>query len=58
MKQQTTQLFESENGKAKIYVDHDMAIGEFHDFLTKVKGMMVDRMVEAQKAQEKQPSEE
>lgn len=58
MNQKTTQLFETENGKARVYVDHDMPIGEFHDFLMILKGTMVERMVEAQKAQEKQPSEE
>ena len=43
------QCFESECGKAKIYVENDMPLGVFHDFLMLIKGNMIDRMVQAQK---------
>jgi hypothetical protein len=48
------QQFSSECGKAMIFVENDMAIGIFHDFLMKIKGSMVDRMVAAHKEQEAQ----
>lgn len=51
MKQKTMQCFESECGKAKVFVENDMAIGVFHDFLMHLKGTMVDRMVSAHKEQ-------
>jgi hypothetical protein len=54
MKQQTVTCFESDNGKVKIFVDNDLAIGYFHDFLMQIKGTMVDRMVEAHKQQVEQ----
>ena len=57
MKQIATQCFESDCGKSKIYVENDMPLGVFHDFLMSIKGTMVDRMVEAQKAEEKQAEE-
>lgn len=56
MDQFATQCFKSECGKARIYVENDMSIGAYHDFLLQNKGMMVDKMVEAQK-QEKAMSE-
>lgn len=56
MQKQVTQ-FSSECGKAKIYVETDMAIGLFHDFLMAIKGAMVDRMVEAHKQQVAQAQE-
>lgn len=46
--------FSSECGKAKIYVDNDLPIGVFHDFLMHIKGLMVDRMLEAHKEQTEQ----
>lgn len=52
MNQKAMQSFESSCGKARIYVDSDMPIGVFHDFLLQVKGNMVDRMVEAQKQEQ------
>lgn len=51
MIQRKLQSFESECGKAKCYVETDMAIGTFHDFLMMIKGMMVERMIEAHKQQ-------
>lgn len=57
MKQTATQCFESECGKAKLYVDNDLALGVFHDFLMNLKGWSVDRMVEAHK-EDKKASEE
>ena len=52
MKQTATQCFESECSKAKIYVENDMPIGNFHDFLMEIKGLMIDRMVAAHKDQQ------
>ncbi len=49
--QRDIQSFETLCGKAKIYVETDMAIGIFHDFLMHVKGVMVERMIEAHKQQ-------
>jgi len=49
--QKIVQQFTSECGKAKMYVENDMPIGIFHDFLMMLKGMMVDRMVQAHKEQ-------
>lgn len=43
--------FKSECGKVKIYVENDLPIGVFHDFLMLIKGMMVDRMVAAHNEQ-------
>lgn len=52
MKQQPTQQFVSECERAKIFVENEMPIGIFHDFLMELKGMMVDRMVAAHKEQQ------
>lgn len=49
MIQKSIQSFESACGKAKIFVESDMPIGVFHDFLMAMKGAMVDRMVTAHK---------
>lgn len=57
MKQIPVQLFESDCGKSRIIVDNDMPLGQFHDFLLRIKGMMVDKMVEVQK-QEQQLAEQ
>jgi len=46
--------FSSECGKARIFVENDLAIGVFHDFLMQIKGLMVERMVAAHKEQEEQ----
>jgi hypothetical protein len=54
LKQRASQLFESECGRAKIYVENEMPIGSFHDFLMFIKGLMVDRMVAAHKEQQEQ----
>lgn len=58
MKSVPMQAFESSCGKAKIFVEHDMPIGIFHDFLMEMKGLMVDRMVAAHKEQEKVAEQE
>ena len=47
-------VFESTCSKAKVYVEKDMPIGIFHDFLMQLKGSMIDRMVAAQKAEQEQ----
>lgn len=52
MKTKSMQSFESECGQAKIFVENDMPIGVFHDFLMEMKGLMVDRMVQAHKDQQ------
>ena len=52
MNQVAVQSFESPCGKSVIYVENDMPIGVFHDFLMLIKGNMVDRMVEAQKQEQ------
>ena len=49
--QKTVAQFTSSCGKAHIYVEIDMPIGIFHDFLMEMKGLMVDRMVSAHKEQ-------
>lgn len=54
MNQKAVTEFSSECGKAKIYVENDLPIGVFHDFLMLIKGKMVDRMVAAHKEQEEQ----
>jgi len=57
MKQNPAQEFVSECGRAKIYVNNDMPIGVFHDFLMSIKGLMVDRMVKAHQEQVEQSAE-
>lgn len=52
MNTKAMQCFESQCGKAKVFVENDMAIGIFHDFLMEMKGAMVDRMVLAHKEQQ------
>lgn len=52
MIQKATQSFESTCGKSKIFVENDMPIGIFHDFLMEIKGLMVERMVAAHKEQQ------
>ena len=49
--QKQVQQFTSECQKAKIFVENDMPIGVFHDFLMAIKGLMVDRMVAAHNQQ-------
>lgn len=57
MKQNPAQEFVSECGRAKIYVNNDMPIGVFHDYLMEIKGLMVERMVKAHQEQVEQSSE-
>lgn len=52
--QKQVQQFTSACEKARIFVENDMPIGVFHDFLMLIKGLMVDRMVAAHKEQEEQ----
>lgn len=54
MQQKTTQQFVSQCGRSKVYVDNDMPIGAFHDFLMEMKGLMVERMVKAHAEQVEQ----
>lgn len=52
MKQTATTEFLSDCGKARIYVENDIQIGVFHDFLMHIKGLMVDKMVKTHKQEE------
>ena len=52
MNQKPMQCFESKCAKAKIFVENDMPIGVFHDFLMELRGMMVERMIAAHKEQQ------
>lgn len=49
IQQLASQKFSSPCGKAHMYVENDMPVGSFHDFVLQVKGQMVDLMVKAQK---------
>jgi hypothetical protein len=49
--QKAAQKFISPCGKCEIYVENDMPIGVFHDFLMLMKGTMVDKMVKIHKEQ-------
>ncbi len=51
MKQSPVHMFASACEKAKIFVEQDMPIGVFHDFLMEIKGLMVERMVAAHQQQ-------
>lgn len=53
-KQIGCQKFESDDKRACIYIENDMPVGVFHDFLMSVKGHIVDIMVKAQKEEEAQ----
>lgn len=50
--QKGSQKFESDCKQAVIFVENDMPLGKFHDFLLNIKGHMVDMMVKAQKEEE------
>ena len=52
--QKSVTQFISPCERAKIYVENDMPIGVFHDFLMELKGLMVDRMVAAHQEQVQQ----
>ena len=52
MEQRTAQSFKSECGRAVTYVENDMPIGFFHDYLMMLKGHMVDRMVNIHKQEQ------
>lgn len=51
MQHKATSQFASACGKALIFVENEMPIGVFHDFLMQVKGAMVERMVKAHQEQ-------
>lgn len=51
MQQKPTTQFTSECGLAKVFVENEMPIGVFHDFLMQIKGAMVDRMIKAHQEQ-------
>ena len=53
MKQKPMQCFESECGRARIFVDNDMPIGAFHDFIFQVKAKMIEIMKDAQNLDQK-----
>ena len=54
MEMKSMHRFTSECDKAHVYVESDMPIGVFHDFLMLIKGAMVDRMTKAHKEQLKE----
>ncbi len=47
--QSQVQKFTSTCGKAVVFVENEMPIGEFHDFLMFLKGTMIERMVKIHK---------
>lgn len=49
--QKAVTQFESACGRAKMFVDNEMPIGVFHDYLMEIKGLMVERMVAAHQEQ-------
>lgn len=53
----SVQEFRSHCGKAHVYVENDMPVGDFHDFVLRLKGQMVDIMVNAQKEDERRAAE-
>lgn len=53
MEQKALAGFKSKNEKVQLICDSDTALGDLHDFLMAVKGEIVDRMVKAQKEEEK-----
>ena len=57
MESKVTQQFKSDCGRAIIYVENDMPIGVFHDFLMHMKGLMVERMIQVHKDQIKDDTE-
>ena len=52
MKQLSSAKFISDCGKMQLICDSDTALGQLHDFLMKLKGEVVDRMIKAQKEDE------
>jgi hypothetical protein len=54
MKQDKCVKFVSENNKIAVLCDNDTSLGDIHDFLMKLKGNIVDRMVEVQKQEDEQ----
>lgn len=52
MNQLPVTLFASACKKASAFVENDMPIGAFHDFLMQLKGLMVERMIIAHNEQE------
>ena len=52
MKQISSAKFISECGKIQLLCDRDTALGQLHDFLMRLKGEIVDRMIKAQKDEE------
>lgn len=49
MKQIPCQNFISDNGKIKVIIDNDEPVGSIHDFLMKVKGLVIEIMIKAHK---------
>jgi hypothetical protein len=57
MKQIQQAKFICEDAKIQLLCDSDTALGDLHDFLMALKGEIVDRMVKAQKDEEKASEE-
>jgi hypothetical protein len=49
VKQESLAAFRSENGKIELICDSKTALGDLHDFLLRVKGEIVERMIKAHK---------
>lgn len=52
MKQISSAKFESDCKKVMLMCDADTSLGAMHDFLMRLKGEIVDRMIKAQKDEE------
>ena len=52
MEQVPSQKFASECGRATLLVENTMPLGQLHDFLLRIKGEIVDRMVNVQKQED------
>jgi len=57
MNQQQVVKFMSDCGKIVMHCDTDTALGVLHDFLMKMKGCMIERMINAHKSEEEQSEE-
>jgi hypothetical protein len=51
MKQESSVRFSSEDKKIHLICDSDVSLGSLHDFVMHLKGIVIDRMIEAQKSE-------
>lgn len=52
MKQENGLKFSNEDGSIETFCKNDKPLGEFHDYLMKLKAWCVDRMLQNQKQEE------